>query len=69
MQKNSNLVARSVWRRWSETSRRVFNETYSFAVNNKKLCVHPKARSVSDAHWNTTAWNIAWAAANLAAGD
>lgn len=62
--RNQNRVPKKQWRRWSETARRVFNETYRFMMSNKRLMLHPKQEPPKPYHWKTTAWNAAWIAAD-----
>lgn len=60
---NTHKVPKKQWRRWSEDARRVFNSVYSAMVENKQFFAHPDAPVVADQHWDTTAWNAAWHAA------
>jgi len=64
MESNKNRVPKKQWRRWSEPAQVVFNRTYEFAMRNPELMVHPKALVVRPACWKTTAWNMAWIAAD-----
>ena len=65
MTKNCNKVARSKWKAWSELSRYTFNDVYDRMTQSPKLFLHPKAdQKVNEQHWNTTAWNAAWIAAD-----
>lgn len=57
------------WRKWTARAREVFNLVYSTMRSNQRLFAHPKAAPVSRDHWNTTAWNAAWIAANAANGE
>lgn len=54
------------WGKWGPLSRQVFNEVYSAMVKNQWVFLHPKQEKLSRAHWKTTAWNAAWAAADAA---
>lgn len=62
--KNSNLVPKAQWRKWSEPARAVFNEVYAVMAENQSLFLHPKAKKNTLECWNTTAWNAAWVAAD-----
>lgn len=61
---NRYKVPLKQWRKWGETARRVFNETYSSMVGNQGLFLHPDQEKVSNRLWRTTAWNAAWTAAS-----
>lgn len=62
-------VPLKVWGEWDARSREAFNLVYSTMRSNQSLFLHPKATPHSRAHWNTTAWNAAWTAANAATGQ
>lgn len=74
---NRNLVPKRQWAKWNCVAKRVFNEVYETMAPNPDLFSHPKAKPVSESHFNTTAWNAAWTAAeavkaalkDIAAGD
>ena len=63
-QDNLHKVPAKKWRNWPDICQRVFNEVYLTMVHNQDLFLHPKAKINSDPHWNTTAWNGAWTAAD-----
>ena len=65
-QDNHYNVPMKKWRNWPDLCQRVFNEVYSTMDQNQTLFLHPKAKGYSKAHWNTTAWNGAWTAADAA---
>ncbi len=54
------------FRKWSNTARRVFNETYGTLRDNQRIFLHPKQDALTTAKWNTVAWNAAWIAADAA---
>lgn len=62
--KNSNLVSRSQWRKWDESERELFNNLYFYMCHNMELFLHPKQKAPSLEHWEVTAWNAAWIAAD-----
>lgn len=66
VESRSNLyrVPLKQWRRWTPTAKQAFNEVYSAMVKNQGLFLHPKQERLSRSHWQTTAWNAAWTAAN-----
>ncbi len=67
---NKHRVRKSVWERWSEQARGVFNEMMArTGGNNQKFYLHPKVKPVADAYWTTTCWNMAWEAAEIVNGD
>lgn len=61
---NRYKVPLKKWRKWTDTARRVFNETYSTMVNNQWTFLHPQQEKISRRMWRTTAWNAAWIAAD-----
>lgn len=63
-QENKFNVPKSAWRKWPDVCQRVFNMTYEYMNGTPKAFVHPKAAAVPQEHWNTTAWNAAWIAAD-----
>lgn len=65
-QENKFHVPASAWRKWPDVCQRVFNETYGVLKANPTLYTHPKAVPVFPEHWDTTAWNAAWTAADSA---
>jgi hypothetical protein len=52
------------WEKWTVEAREAFNYLYSLMRANQSLFKHPKAPADTRAHWNTTAWNVAWEAAD-----
>lgn len=52
---NANRVPPKQWRKWSETARRVFNDTYRFILNNPDLMTHPGCPRMKPRHWKTVA--------------
>lgn len=61
-------VPKKQWNRWTAQAREVFNFVYSTVRANQAFFLHPKAVKNSRAHWGTTAWNVAWAAADATQG-
>lgn len=63
--RNRYKVPVKQWRKWSRIARTVFNRVYNFAINNQSMLLHPGVKVVFTAkHWKTTAWNVAWTAAD-----
>lgn len=56
-------VQKKQWKKWTPLARAVFNDVY-FAMSDQHLFLHPEATFNSALHWNTTAWNAAWIAAD-----
>lgn len=65
---NPHKVMQAQWKKWNGAQRRAFNSLFSFALLNQRLLLHPEAPKIAPEHWHTTAWNMAWAAADSAAG-
>ena len=64
---NRHRVAKSMWSKWTEDARILFNAIYE-AMGDQMLFAHPEAPQLSGKHWDTTRWNAAWwAAAELSA--
>ena len=61
---NINRVPSKQWKKWSEQARTVFNRVYDFAIDSQWAMSHPKSYVQKDEHWKTTAWNMAWIAAD-----
>ncbi len=61
---NVHKVSKRQWKKWTEAGRLVFNDLYETSVANQHLFIHPKATLVSNANWDTIAWNHAWLAAD-----
>jgi len=68
MTPNPHKVPLKKWRKWSDTARRAFNDTYPFMRDNPGLVTHPKSPEQKAGHWNTICWNAAWLAADAADG-
>jgi hypothetical protein len=64
MAKNVYSVPKKVWGGWSKDAQKVFNRSYHFYINNKRVMVHPECPEISQNHWRTIAWNSAWIASN-----
>lgn len=64
MVENTFKVNKKQWKRWSPQARRVFNYVYDWMNENQDLFKHPKGIEQTDEHWETTAFNAAWAAAD-----
>ena len=52
------------WDKWTEDAKFVFNEVYDQMNEDMELFKHPKANTETYMHWDTTAWNAAWYAAD-----
>lgn len=61
---NLYKVPKGQWKKWSPQAQRVFNYVYQTSVDNQSLFIHPKGLSNSHDKWKTTAWNMAWTAAD-----
>ena len=57
-------VGKSQWKKWNDDERRRFNYMYDYVVNNQHLFKHPLDGLSSAEYWKTTAWNVAWIAAD-----
>lgn len=64
MIKNKFKVPKKKWNKWGKAARAMFNTMYYTMTHNKNLFEHPDAPEIEKAHWNTTAWNAAWIAAD-----
>jgi hypothetical protein len=62
--KNQYKVPVGQWRKWQEQERMLFNTMYSSMFDNMQLFLHPKQAAPKPEHWKTTAWNVAWIAAD-----
>lgn len=54
---------------WSKNAQRVFKSIYRHMTNNQDLYSHPSVVLRAQVHWDTTAWNAAWIAAEAADGN
>ena len=61
---NTYRVPTSQWKKWDEVQRQIFNYIYDYMSMNQNLFKHPKAVIDTPYKWNTTAWNVAFIAAN-----
>ena len=66
---NKYKVGKDKWTKWSESAKRVFNNTYSTMYDDQQLFMHPKAPVIKHAHWKTISWNAAWIAADSVPHD
>lgn len=67
---NKHKVPKLQWDRWSNHARKTFNTMYqSMRPSMQFAFVHPQATPVSKQHWETTRWNVAWEAAEIADGS
>jgi hypothetical protein len=62
--RNRFKVPSARWNRWSDTARCVFNSVFMQAKDSQMLYLHPKTDPVPKVQWQTTAWNVAWIAAD-----
>lgn len=65
---NTNKVPQKQWRKWTNQAREVFNSVYSQMRRDQAMFQHPNAKRQPREHWNTTAWNAAWTAADAVMG-
>jgi hypothetical protein len=65
--KNIYNVGKTNWKMWNKLAQKAFNKNYRFFLENKQLFIHPKA-DISQEHWATTAWNVAWFLADAVQG-
>lgn len=63
-EKNRYKVSKKKWRKWSEAAHAVFNDLYANVLYNQDVFSHPSAVQQKGKHWKTTAWNVAWWAAD-----
>lgn len=61
-------VPKKQWNKWTPHAREIFNALFSTMRRNQGLFLHPEAPKASKKHWQTTAWNAAWMAADVAHG-
>lgn len=59
---NRYRVPQKVWKRWSVSARKVFNEVYE-NMRDQSNIVHPKTAPLKREQWRTLQWNAAWLAA------
>ena len=64
MVENKFGVPKRHWKKWNEQEQYVFNSVYQQMTELPHLFVHPLAPEVYEGHWDTTAWNAAWIAAD-----
>jgi hypothetical protein len=50
---------------WTAEKKVLFTRMYRHMVNNQDVFKHPGAPRLSDEHWNTVAWNVAWVGAEF----
>ena len=58
-------VSKRQWKKWNNTEQALFNQLYHLILYNQTLFTHPLSFKVNGLHWETTAWNAAWMAADL----
>lgn len=61
---NIYFVGKSKWKQWNGAERKMFNDMYERVYLNQRLFMHPMAAKQVDECWKTTAWNVAWEAAD-----
>ena len=64
MAENTNKMPLKQWRKWSPCAREVFNNLYSYTINNQQHMTHPKQTLLPQEQWRTICWNMAWIAAD-----
>ncbi len=65
MPANRYKVQKKTWRKWTVDGQRIFNEMYSLFKRQSHVN-HPDAAKIPAEHWETTRWNAAWSAADMA---
>lgn len=65
---NKYSVPEEQWVRWNDSAQSVFNEVYFTMThkNQQRLFRHPEASEIPHDQWTTTAFNVAWIAADAA---
>lgn len=66
--KNVYRVPSSSWKRWSLPARCMFNQMFKAVRDHQHLFRHPRSKVQATKHWETTAFNTAWVAADLLMG-
>ena len=66
---NIHNVPTKQWKKWNETSRKLFNSLYTTFAENQKIITHPETQEIPEIEWNTVAWNAAWLAADACNAD
>lgn len=65
--KNKHNVPQAQWGKWSNRARATFNEMhYSMRPSMQFAFTHPSAQPRTREQWDTTRWNAAWTAAQIA---
>lgn len=64
MIENTYNVHKSQWKKWSDASRRLFNDLMESAADQGLVNAHPKTTKLPPKPWYTIAWNFAWLAAD-----
>lgn len=62
--KNAARVPLKQWRRWGSKARNAFNYLYFLMMKDPGMFKYPGAIKENPRHWKTTAWNVAWLAAD-----
>lgn len=62
--RNLYKVPKRQWRKWSETAKAVFNETYRTMINGWSVLFPPSLGKISKPARKVAAWNTAWIAAD-----
>lgn len=68
MAKNVYRVPKKQWKRWSKEAQKAFNRVFRL-MRDPDLYKHPAAPKPKREHWQTTRWNAAWTAAEVATGN
>lgn len=61
---NTYRVPKRQWLKWDDKQRQIFNYMYDYVSMNQTLFKHPKDAIDPLYKWKTTAWNVAFIAAN-----
>lgn len=61
---NIYKVPKKAWNKWTTVQQLTFNNVYAASIDDQELFIHPKLDPCRHEYWKTTAWNMAWIAAN-----
>lgn len=64
MVENTYKVNKKQWKKWNDAGRYVFNNLYEDVLKDQEVFSHPKSAVQINEYWTTTAWNVAWVAAD-----
>lgn len=61
---NIYKVPKKVWNEWTTLQQLTFNNVYAAVIDDQEIFIHPKSDPCRQEYWTTTAWNMAWIAAD-----